>query len=276
LSWNKRASLIIIASLIAVTSVPAIAFAQRGGGRSRPVRVLNARPVFITPYYARYYDPFWDFHSWGYPGFYAPAFYNRATFAESSARIQVTPRHTEVYVDGYLAGIVDDFDGFAQRLRVSPGEHVIELYLDGHKTIAQTILFAPGQGYRIRHSMEPIPAGEASPARPTPRAGAPNPSSQVPFDAFGRPLGSPTAPSAAPSRDAATIAIRVQPGDASIMVDGERWQGSNERLEIQVTPGEHRIEILKDGYQPFSTTVRVRPGESTSVNVSLTKSGEVE
>ena len=92
----------------------------------------------------------------------APAFYNRGIVDESSARIQVTPRQTEVYVDGYLAGVVDDFDGFAQRLRVAPGEHVIELYLDGHKTIAQTILFAPGQSYRIRHAMEPLAAGEAS------------------------------------------------------------------------------------------------------------------
>ena len=79
----------------------------------------------------------------------------------SSARIQVTPRQTEVYVDGYLAGVVDDFDGFSQRLRVAPGEHVIELYLDGHKTIAQTILFATGQSYRVRHAMEPVAAGEA-------------------------------------------------------------------------------------------------------------------
>jgi hypothetical protein len=75
--------------------------------------------------------------------------------------------------------------------------------------------------------------------------------------------------------EAATLAIRVQPGDASILVDGERWQGSgNDRIEIQVTPGGHRIEIQKDGYQPFTSTVRVRPGETNAINVSLTKSGD--
>ena len=199
----------------------------------------------------------------------AHAFYNRSGVEDSSARIQVTPRQTEVYVDGYLAGLVDDFDGFSQRLRVAPGEHVIELYLDGHKTIAQTILFAPGQSYRIRHTMEPVAAGEAAPARPAPRPGAAAPP-QRSFDAFGQPVGSR---STAPGGSA--IALRVQPGDASVLIDGERWQTSGgDRLEIQVTPGEHRIEIQKDGYQPFSTTVRVRPGETAPLNVSLTKSGD--
>ena len=60
-----------------------------------------------------------------------------------------------------------------------------------------------------------------------------------------------------------------------ILVDGERWQSSGgERLDIQVTPGEHRIDVQKDGYQPFTTTIRVRPGETSPVNVSLTKSGD--
>jgi hypothetical protein len=270
LSWNTRPLLVAIVTLFAI-SVPDIVHAQRGG-RGRAVRVVSA-PVIVAPFYSSYYDPFfWNFHGWGYPGWYPPAFYHRAVIDDSSARIQVTPRQTEVYVDGYLAGVADDFDGFAQRLRVPPGEHVIELYLDGHKTIAQTILFAPGQSYRIRHAMEPLAAGEAAPSRPAPRPGAAAAWQQVPFDAFGRPSVAGPAPV---SRDSATIAIRVQPGDASVMVDGERWQSSGgDRLDIQVTPGEHRIEVQKDGYQPFATTVRVGPGDTSPVNVSLTKSGE--
>jgi hypothetical protein len=273
LSWNKHLSQIAVAALI-VVSVPAFAHAQRGGGGggrgAGPHRVV-ARPVIVAPYYSRSYDPFfWNVYGWGFPGFYAPMFYHRAIVAESSARIQVTPRQTEVYVDGYLAGVVDDFDGFAQRLRVAPGEHVIELYLEGHKTLAQTILFAPGQSYRIRHAMEPLAAGEASPARPKPQRGAQVPAQRGPFDAFGR----STMPGPV-SRGSATIAIRVQPGDASVVIDGERWQSSGgDRLDVQVTPGEHRIDVQRDGYQPFTTTIRVGPGDTAPVNVSLTKSGE--
>lgn len=264
---RSKRLLIAAATLIIVMSLPSAADAQRRGG-GRVVR----RPVVIAPYYySPFYNPFfWDSHMWGQPGWYGPPYWGGRIVRESTARIQVTPRHAEVYVDGYLAGVVDDFDGFAQRLRVSPGEHVIEVYLEGHKTIAEKIYFQPGENYRIRHTMEPVTAGEASPPRPSPDPNAPPPAQRGAYDAFGRPSGTPRAPG-----DASTLTIRVQPGDATVFVDGERWQGSGgERLEIQVTPGEHRIEVQKDGYQSFSTSIRVRPGESLPVNVSLTKSEE--
>lgn len=173
---------------------------------------------------------------------------------ESAARLQVTPPHTEVYVDGHRAGVADDFDGFSQRLRVTAGEHVIELYLDGHRPVSQAIRFTAGETYRIRHAMEPLPAGETAPPRPTPRV------------LEGNPSGLP---------GSGTIAIRVQPADAVVLVDGERWQSSGDRLEIHVTTGAHRIEVQKEGYQPFSTSVQVRPSETSGLNVSLTKSGGV-
>ena len=233
----------------------------------------------MSPFYSRLYDPFYgyynpffmDFYGWGFPSFYAPVFYNRGFVANSSARIQVTPRQTEVYVDGYLAGVVDDFDGFAQRLRVAPGEHKIELFLDGHKTVTQSILFQPNQTIRIKHAMEPLAPGDTAPLRPKPDPNTPPRQTPAPFDAFGR---SPDNGRAA--RGSATIAIRVQPGDATVLIDGERWQTGSDRLEVQVTPGEHRIEIQKDGYQTFSTTVRVGSGALSPLNVSLTKSGEEE
>ena len=94
------------------------------------------------------------------------------------------------------------------------------------------------------------------------------------YDALGRPIaGAVTVPASAAN---SMLAIRVQPADAVILVDGERWQSSSsERLDIQVSPGAHRIEVQKDGYQPFTTSVQVRPGETAIVNVSLTRSGEV-
>ena len=263
----KRLVFAAAVALIAVMSAPAPAHAQR----ERRI----ARPVVVTPYFGHYYySPFfWDFYGWGYPGHYPPAYYGHRGADDSSARIQVTPRETEVYVDGYRAGIVDDFDGFAQRLRVSPGEHVIDLYLDGHKPVTQTIRFAMGDTYRIRHAMEPLAPGEAAPARPIPRT---PPAAQGPppaYDALGRPIG--YAPAPGPSGiGSGMIAIRVQPGDAVIFVDGERWQSSgSDRLEIQVSPGSHRIEVQKGGYQPFTTNVQVRPGETAAVNVSLSRAG---
>jgi hypothetical protein len=42
-------------------------------------------------------------------------------------RLKVSPRDAAVYVDGYYAGIVDDFDGFFQRLTLEVGPHEIEI-----------------------------------------------------------------------------------------------------------------------------------------------------
>jgi len=259
---------------IALAAFPAAAQAQRGRSRGR---VVVSRPVVVAPYY--YYSPFYDpffWNGWGYPGQYPIGYYGAGFATQSEARIQVTPRETEVYVDGYRAGIVDDFDGFLQRLRVQPGGHVIELYLDGYRPVSQTILFAPDETYRIRHAMEPLGPGEAVPPRPTPDAVA-SPLPQPPggYDAFGRPAPDAPRPYAPPSSGAGVIAIRVQPADAVVLVDGEEWQGSasGDRLEIQVAPGAHRIEVRKNGYVPFGAAVDVKPGETSAINISLSRAG---
>jgi hypothetical protein len=76
-----------------------------------------------------------------------------------------------------------------------------------------------------------------------------------------------------PSSRFGTLSIRVQPSDAEILIDGERWEfsGSRERLAIELSEGPHRIEIRKEGLEPYETTIHIRPGEAASINVSLTR-----
>jgi len=38
---------------------------------------------------------------------------------------------------------------------------------------------------------------------------------------------------------------------------------------VQVTDGRHQIEVRKDGYQPYTTDVDVRGGDSLPLNISL-------
>jgi hypothetical protein len=47
-------------------------------------------------------------------------------------RLKIEPRNAEVYVDGDYAGVVDDFDGRFQQLKLAPGLHHIELRAPGH------------------------------------------------------------------------------------------------------------------------------------------------
>jgi hypothetical protein len=69
------------------------------------------------------------------------------------------------------------------------------------------------------------------------------------------------------------VAIRVQPPDAEVLIDGERWAGAgdDERLVVQLPEGSHRIEVQREGYRGVTLDVRVRRGETSPVNVSLTR-----
>ncbi|MGE0362104.1 MAG: PEGA domain-containing protein [Vicinamibacterales bacterium] len=264
-----RATSLILAAVVCaalVTLFPADASAQRRGrpGWGRGA-VVVAAPVF---YGYGYHDPFWWGPGWGpgwgHPGWFGP--WGTPFGAFGSARLQVTPRQAEVYVDGYLAGLVDDFDGVFQRLQVPPGEHELTIYLEGYRTFTQKLLFRPGATIDIKQPLVPLAPGESTGPRPqatAPPAGSP---AGVP-----PPYGGP--PPIGPDRAAAfgTLAIRVQPAEATLLVDGEEWSapGGGERLLIELAEGTHDIEVRLDGAAPYRRTVEVRAGRTTTLNVSV-------
>jgi hypothetical protein len=215
---------------------------------------------------------------WGAPALYYPPYWG----ITSDARFLVTPRSTEVYIDGALAGVVDQFDGVFQSLRLSPGTHQITLYLDGHKRRDTNVYVAPGATLKLRHTMEPLAADASPDERPTPPA-RPQQTS-VAVDDPNAPAGPPpVAPRAirppdetrAISGEAGLLVIRVQPSDAEILIDGQRWQtpDGTRPLEVRVPAGRVRVEVRKPGYAPFSTEVTVVPGDVTPLNVSLPARG---
>ncbi len=93
----------------------------------------------------------------GYGG-YGPYGYGYPN--DGSVRIEVSPKESrkeiQVYVDGGHAGVVNDFDGFFQRLHLSLGKHDVELRLEGYKTMRMAIFLSPGKTYHIRGRMEPL------------------------------------------------------------------------------------------------------------------------
>jgi hypothetical protein len=178
----------------------------------------------------------------------------------------VSPPDTEVYVDGELAGTVDNFDGFTERLHVAAGGHELLLYLDGYKTVREKLLFEPGKTYKIKWRMAKLGAGETSGPRPEPPPPSAPPAPETRRWRSGPPEGrNPEA------SGFGTLSIRVQPADATVTIDGERWDGppDRRRLSVDVSEGTHRVEIRKEGYDAYSTQVRVRHGEITTLNVSL-------
>jgi PEGA domain len=268
---SQRFLLTVLAGALGLALAPAVAAAQRGG---RPAHGGGSRSVVVRPAYGPhdygyhgYYDPFfWGYSGWYPYGFYAPFYPGVYGRPAGSARIQVTPKQAEVYVDGYLAGTVDDFDGFLQRLDVPAGEHELTLYLPGYRTIRQQVLFRPGATVKISYAMEPLGQGAADEPRPRP-----NPDVAPPEPEAARP--------AQPAREPATqtsfgtLAIRIQPPDATLRVDGDEWKGSEGAgpLLIELGTGAHEVEVGKQGFTTYRTTVHVRGGETVALNVSLAR-----
>ena len=252
---TRRLAATTVALTLTATLWPSDALAQRARARgAHPPRIA----VGAYSYRPLAYDPWFRPYGW-----YQPYAFGPFDVRTASLRLQVTPRETEVFIDGYYAGIVDDFDGFFQRLRLEPGEHDIQLDLAGYRPVQQKLLLQPDTTFRMRHTMEALAPGEAPPPRPEAA-----PSSPAPREARRGPdRDGPVTPD--PSFGA--IAIRVQPENAEVLIDGDRWEGPaiGEALVVQVAPGLYRIEVRKDGYRSYSSEVDVRAGRTTPVNISL-------
>jgi len=83
------------------------------------------------------YDPWY-----GFSPIYAPSSY---THDESgSIRLRVKPSNAAVYVDGYYAGVVDDFDGPFQRLHLEPGPHHLEIREVDYTTLSVDVWITEG------------------------------------------------------------------------------------------------------------------------------------
>jgi hypothetical protein len=234
--------------------------------------------VVGSPYlYDPFFDP-WFGYQWGYPFPYPPYGGYRFGPADASVRLDVTPRDAQVFVDGYYAGVVDDFDGVFQRLHVAPGQHEIAVYREGYRTVRDRVYLGPNSSRKITHDLEKLAPGEPNEPLPQPSAAPPEPPDRGAPPRVTRrgpaPRPGPGAPSRqAPAGTTGAVAIRVQPPDAEVLIDGERWAGAgdDERLVVQLPEGSHRIEVQREGYRGVTLDVRVRRGETSPVNVSLTR-----
>jgi hypothetical protein len=278
-----RRLIVPIFLLFAIAALPATASAQRRGFGGRGPRVI-VRGGFYGPVF---FDGYWG----GYPYYGYPYGYGYARYDfTASIRLEVTPKNAEVFVDGFRAGTVDDFDGFFQRLHVRPGEHELVLYADGFRAVKQAVTLNPGSDQKIQFAMTKLGAGEQPDPRPQPRE-MPPPDQQgrgmPPQPGFGPrgggpgrmgPGGPPMPPPNAGRGPAqpgqyGSVSIRVQPADAEVIIDGDRWTAPSgpgqDRLVVQLAGGRHHIEIQKDGFDRYVTDVDVRAGDTLPLNVSL-------
>jgi hypothetical protein len=172
--------------LVVALAVAVPASAQRRGGTSagRSAPRGNVAPRLVSPGIVRTvpFRPFFypyrpgiglGFYA-GYPGFYGypyaypygyygypygayPGYYDgygyfgvAAGHPYGGVRIQGAPRDAQVFVDGYYAGVVDDFDGTFQHLNLEPGAHRIEIRGQNAQPLAFDVNVRPGETITYR------------------------------------------------------------------------------------------------------------------------------
>jgi hypothetical protein len=108
-------------------------------------------------YYGGYYDPWYG----GYPSYGGYTGYPQDSYTafddEGKLRLKLKPRDAEVYVDGYYAGIVDEFDGIFQRLRLDSGPHRIEVRAAGYEPLTFEVRITPDHTTTYQGEMKRIP-----------------------------------------------------------------------------------------------------------------------
>ncbi|HSL24357.1 MAG TPA: PEGA domain-containing protein [Vicinamibacterales bacterium] len=107
-----------------------------------------------------YYDPFWwDYYYGYYPGYYGgyAQTYSESDYDTGRLKLKVRPREAQVYVDGYFSGVVDDYDGVLQRLRLRAGAHRIELRLEGYEPAVFDVLIVAGETVTYRAELQRKP-----------------------------------------------------------------------------------------------------------------------
>jgi hypothetical protein len=134
----------------------------------RPYRSYYYAPYYYSPFigYGGFYGPYRYGYAWGYPsfgygypayGYGYPAYGYGRYRAYGGVRIDLPQKDAEVYVDGYFAGIVDEYDGAFQQLNLEPGAHRIEIRAPGFMTINFEVNIQPGRTITYRTALRPAP-----------------------------------------------------------------------------------------------------------------------
>jgi hypothetical protein len=249
-------------------------------------------PYYSRPYYWGYGSYPWGglyFDSYWYGGGSAPYYssnygygYYATPYGDTgSIRMLVDQERAKVYVDGYYAGVVDDFDGMFQRLYVSPGRHEIAIKLDGYKTERFEVYVQDGSTVKIKHDMV-RGEGEQRNMEYAPLARNQEPGDrEAPRDDRYTPSQDERRPSDADHRiqtDAreervqqGTLRLDVRPGDASVYVDGAFSGSARELGQLPLSAGRHRIEIVRPGFRTYDRDVEVDAGRGFDLSVELEK-----
>jgi len=110
------------------------------------------------------YGPYDAYGGYGYGGYGSGSYYGPygpfgrgTTFDTGGVRLKIRPRDAQVFVDGYYAGVVDDFDGTFQSLRLEQGGHKIEVRMPGYETFTFDVHIQPDRKLVLKEDLRARP-----------------------------------------------------------------------------------------------------------------------
>jgi PEGA domain-containing protein len=246
---------------------------------------------YYPGYYPGWYYPYWPsyyygaYAGWGPYGGYGPGpgYYSYRTGGDSAAlRVLVEPEKAKVYVDGYYAGVADDFDGMFQRLYVAPGRHEITLKYEGYRTHRMLVYVTPGQTMKIQRDLERGPGDETFEDLTGGRGQREETVERRPDRDYDQPpdrggyepetaLPPPRGGDEPYRADAGRLRLDVRPRDASVYVDGTFQGPAGDLGELMLPPGPHRVEVVRPGFRTEERDVQLAPGSSRTVTIELVR-----
>jgi hypothetical protein len=255
-----------------------------------------------------FWPGFYGWWWWGgYPAYgygnYPGGYYDYDRERAGALDFDVAPARTEIYLDGQYLGKVDGFDGWPRYLWLPKGTYDVVLYLDGYKTVARQISVYPGSVIQIDDRLEPgdsirpedlvsksterrderlryererrerIDRGEErgdgdedEDWRDRVRRDR---GRMEDHDRHDREADQDGDRSSRKGR----LVLDVEPEDASVYLDG-RFVGTASELALMrdglpVTPGEHRLAIVRPGRKAEEREFDVEAGEEVELDIEL-------
>jgi hypothetical protein len=230
------------------------------------------------PYYYGGY-PYWSvgfYAGWGWPWYGGYGYWPYGdTYVMAGSEVppqtpatiitQFTPGDAEILLDDVAVGYSKDYNGRWDELTTSPGRHTITVRKDGYRTLHVEMEAQPGARYVFD---EALAEGEGEERR---TVASPPPAQSDASTAAGALEGSGVT--------RGRLRVRAAPEDVAVYLDGEYLglAGELSRLHgaIPLATGTHRLEFVRPGYASEVRTIDVDGANVATVDVTLTRSGDL-
>lgn len=193
--------------------------------------------------------------------------------------LDVRPEKAQVFVDGTLVGVADQYDGFPAYLWLEKGTYDVVIYKEGYETISRQYSVYPGVVIDVEDRMVAGTAVKPEDlyAKTTTRRDARiRRNEEMRAAARQRPGGDiemRQESSGGSEQDVGRLLLNVTPSDAAAYLDGHFLGTAGELAQLSaglvVEPGDHILEIVRPGYSTERVPIQIPAGDKITIDLEL-------